>query len=85
MTYITSHFSRNKSECVTYKVTVSLEEMKEINRKELKYYYAKGEINMYQQKLKNRRNQKMTLKYVIEVLILANAMSKDLKNEEKNK
>ena len=45
-------------------------------------YYKKGEINMYFQKNGGR---KMTIKEVIEVLNLAKAMGKDLKNEEKNK
>lgn len=47
LSYITSHFSSVKEDCCTYKVTVNLEEMKEIERKRLKYYYKKGEINMY--------------------------------------
>ena len=47
MTYIASHLSSVKEDCCTYKVTINLEEMKEIERKRLKHYYKKGEINMY--------------------------------------
>lgn len=43
MTYYTSHLQSR----VTYKVTVDLEQGRQIERKEMKNYLKKGEVNMY--------------------------------------
>ena len=47
MIFYTSHPAAYKPDQVTYKVTVDLDKLKEKERKKLKKYYKKGEVNLY--------------------------------------
>lgn len=46
MIYYASYPSQGQDKKITYKITVDLETLEEMERTELKKYYKKGEVNM---------------------------------------
>lgn len=45
MFYYSSYPSEGQDKSVTYKITVDLERFEEVERRQLKRYYKKGEVN----------------------------------------